>query len=88
MDSGLQVPNQPIYLNEQLTPHTVAVSNKTRELLKSKRLAYVWTSDCKILVKQTEKAPTRKVQRGYSSLTHRNNLLQAVLTHPSKASYP
>lgn len=57
-------PIQPTYLNEQLTAHTRAVFNKTRELLKRKRLrpTYVWTSDCKILVKQTEKGLTRRVQ--------------------------
>lgn len=78
-------PDQPIYLNEQLTPQTRALFNKARDLLKSKKLAYVWTSDCKVLVKQTERSATRRVQREEDLLQFSNPDSSPTPQHSNKS---
>lgn len=55
-------PNTKIYFNEHLPPQTRDLFNAARKLFKEKKLAYVWTSDCTVLVKKSENIQTKRVR--------------------------
>lgn len=46
-------PSTNIYINDHLTPHNKMVLSRAKRLVREKRLAYVWTSDCRILARKT-----------------------------------
>lgn len=49
-----RLPNQPIYLNEHITPTMKLLLNETKEFAKSKGIKYVWIKDVCILVKRND----------------------------------
>ncbi|KAG8309541.1 hypothetical protein J6590_083103 [Homalodisca vitripennis] len=46
-------PKTPIYLNKHLTPHSRAIFNGARALVKQEKLSTVWTFDSKVMAKLT-----------------------------------
>lgn len=46
-------PDQQVFVNEHLTPQTRAIFNGARELMRTKKLAAVWTNDGRVLAKRT-----------------------------------
>lgn len=68
-----------IYVNEHLTTETRALFNGARALVKTGKLASVWTSDCRVMAKRT---PTGRP----FSVKHLHHLV--VPDHPSPAETP
>lgn len=52
-DLNSAFPETPIYMNEHLTPETKTIFNAARNLMKNNKLSAVWTSDCKIMAKES-----------------------------------
>ncbi|KAL1447232.1 hypothetical protein WDU94_005432, partial [Cyamophila willieti] len=48
------LPNQPIYLNEHITPNTKLLLKDTKDFAKDKGIKFVWIKDGCILVKRNE----------------------------------
>lgn len=46
-------PDTQVYVNEHLTKETREIFNEARKLLKTNKLASVWTSDCRVIVKKS-----------------------------------
>jgi outer membrane murein-binding lipoprotein Lpp len=60
-DLNCNLPPGNIYVNDHLTAHNKFLLNKAKDLKKNNKLAFVWVSDAKILIRKKQDSPVKRI---------------------------